>query len=161
MIPDQGVIDIQEIVMVEETEIPLVAEIEMVDSESEMVKAEVVEVVKAEVAEVVKGTNTSGIQEWFGLGNLIIVIHADVDMEDSTIMIIDENDHHAYPDRGHLPQRISAHLQEITAASSNQKIVEGSPNFESVEDNPLIHPGHLPLSYDGACGKLLECLAPF
>ena len=159
-------LDIQEIVMVEETEIPLVAEIEMVDSESEMVKAEVVEVVKAEaeVAEVVKGTNTitgSGIQEWIGLGNLIIVIHADVDMEDSTIMIIDENDHHAYPDRGHLPQRISAHLQEITAASSNQKIVEGSPNFESVEDNPLIHPGHLPLSYDGACGKLLECLAPF
>jgi len=95
MIPDQGVIDIQEIVMVEETEIPLVAEIEMVDSESEMVKAEVVEVVKAEaeVAEVVKGTNTitgSGIQEWIGLGNLIIVIHADVGMEHSTIMIIDE-----------------------------------------------------------------------
>ena len=149
-------LDIQEIVMVEETRIPLLAGIEIVESESDMVKAEM-----AEVAEVVKGTNTSGIQEWFGLGNLIIVIHADVDMEDSTIMIIDENDHHAYPDRGHLPQRISAHLQEITAASSNQKIVEGSPNFESVEDNPLIHPGHLPLSYDGACGKLLECLAPF
>ena len=92
MIPDQGVIDIQEIVMVEETEIPLVAEIEMVESESEMVKAEVVEVVKAE-AEVVKGTNTitgSGIQEWIGLGNLIIVIHADVGMEHSAIMIIDE-----------------------------------------------------------------------
>ena len=65
----------------------------MVESESEMVKAEVVEVVKAEVAEVVKGTNTitgSGIQEWIGLGNLIIVIHADVGMEHSTIMIIDE-----------------------------------------------------------------------
>ena len=92
MIPAPGVTDIQAIVMVAETEIPSVAEIEMVDSETEMVKAEESDMVKAEaeVAEVVKGTNTitgSGIQEWIGLGNLIIVIHADVDMEDSTIMV--------------------------------------------------------------------------